>query len=144
MVFNEKCGDNVIFWSLAKEFLDEFKAANMQSPSSLSQVPLLQKWRPPDRLSFKLKTNAAVDGKGGKSGLWAVIRDCYGKLCAAAFVTTCGSLDIEVNEANAILVGLQLAVEGGFWPLFVKTDSLNVANMCSGSSSSRGDIFNIV
>ncbi|KAL5767896.1 hypothetical protein ACOSQ2_014679 [Xanthoceras sorbifolium] len=81
---------------------------------------------PHDGLSFKLNTNAAIDSKGERIGLGAVIRGTNGNLCAAASVVAYRGLDVEVAEAKAIREGLSLVIDRGFWPLVVEYDASNV------------------
>ncbi|KAL5859345.1 hypothetical protein ACOSQ4_000641 [Xanthoceras sorbifolium] len=75
--------------------------------------------------------DASCDVLSGCSGLGVVVRNATGIAVFAAAVPLIFCADVEVAEAKAILIGIQLAAERGLLPLMVETDSLNVSRLCN-------------
>ncbi|KAL5754547.1 hypothetical protein ACOSP7_022767 [Xanthoceras sorbifolium] len=116
-------------------FLDEFLQANAtlvhHSPASRRSV----KWTPPAPNFFKLNTDAALDVSRNTTGLGAVLRDsCVAVLLSCVDKIT-GMLPPIVAEAKAILLGLSVAIEGGFSSLIIESECAKVIKLLSESKS---------
>ncbi|KAL5851927.1 hypothetical protein ACOSQ3_007045 [Xanthoceras sorbifolium] len=91
-----------------------------------------------------MNVDAAFNSSSGQVGVGIVVRNSAGFLvCTAGLVANLAS-SAAVAEAKSILLGAQLAVKKGFFPLCLESDALNVVNMCKAISSSRCDIGNLI
>ncbi|KAL5857273.1 hypothetical protein ACOSQ3_004731 [Xanthoceras sorbifolium] len=117
-------------WEDAGKFILEFSSANTPSTFSPIVIPTTHFWTPPPSLCFKLNVDASCDTVKGRVGISVVVRNEKGEAVFAAAVPVrhCGV--IEVAEAKAVLTGLQLVSERGFFPLQVESDALNVIRLC--------------
>ncbi|KAL5823849.1 hypothetical protein ACOSQ4_021749 [Xanthoceras sorbifolium] len=101
-------------------------------------------WQAPCVGAFKINVDAACNRSGGRSGTGIVIRNAQGTVVDAAALVFQGFSSVEVAEARAILGGLSLAVDNGWYPIFIESDSLNVVRLCKGDSFSLSEIDNVI
>ncbi|KAL5732966.1 hypothetical protein ACOSQ2_032658 [Xanthoceras sorbifolium] len=101
-------------------------------------------WCAPCLGSFKINIDAAVDIGRGLSGGEVVLMDVAGVVLEAAALVFEGIISAEIAEAKAVLGGLTLAKEKGWFPISVESDSLVVVNLCNGISFSLCEIDNII
>ncbi|KAL5826311.1 hypothetical protein ACOSQ4_018108 [Xanthoceras sorbifolium] len=116
-----------------RSFLEEFLQANAtlvhHSPVSRGSA----KWTPPAPNFFKLNSDSALDVSRNITGLGAVLRDSCGAVLLSCVDTISGLLPPIVAEAKAILLGLSVAIEGGFSFLLIKSDYAAVIQLLSES-----------
>ncbi|KAL5779603.1 hypothetical protein ACOSQ2_010340 [Xanthoceras sorbifolium] len=96
---------------------------------------------PPDGW-YKLNVDTSLKAEGCLVGLWVVVRDFQGLFTAELSRKLVGSDSIEVVEATAILNGLHLAIQSGFFYLLVESDVLNVVNYINHRNLPLGSWFN--
>ncbi|KAL5825766.1 hypothetical protein ACOSQ3_021829 [Xanthoceras sorbifolium] len=101
-------------------------------------------WQAPCVGAFKINVDAACNRSGSRSGAGIVIRNAQGTVVDAAALVFQGFSSVEVAEARAILGGLSLAVDNGWYPIFIESDSLNVVRLCKGDSFSLSEIDNVI
>ncbi|KAL5781808.1 hypothetical protein ACOSP7_006837 [Xanthoceras sorbifolium] len=131
-------------WERAVDFLAVVKSSCVQDAPVFSMVKSVCRWSVPPLGFFKINVDAAVvAGKGCFSG-GMVVRDAFGVVLDAAALVFSGLFSVEVSEAKAILAGLSLAVEKGWFSLIIESDALNVVNLCNGVSFSLREVDNIV
>ncbi|KAL5834929.1 hypothetical protein ACOSQ3_014518 [Xanthoceras sorbifolium] len=120
-------------------FTDDFLAANLPPASSpfcsgfgLDLTVFSSGWKAPPAAVFKLNVDASCDVNATGIAVFAAAVPL--KFCA----------DVEVAEARAILVGIQIVAQRGLPPLLVETDSLNVYRLCNEDLLSRSNVENII
>ncbi|KAL5746239.1 hypothetical protein ACOSP7_027385 [Xanthoceras sorbifolium] len=102
--------------------------------------PRFCRWSPPILGCFKLNTDAALDYKGNKTGLGAVIRDHSGAVVLSDMSSSDGLLAPGAAKAKAIFFGLLMAFEGGFLHLLLHSGAASIIDMINGKSVALSEI----
>ncbi|KAL5833953.1 hypothetical protein ACOSQ3_017627 [Xanthoceras sorbifolium] len=75
-----------------------------------------------------MNTDAALSIAKCKTGIGAVLRDHNGDVLLFGVHSLDGVLEPDIAEAKAILFGLTLAMESGFFSLFLESDAASCLN----------------
>ncbi|KAJ4702817.1 Ribonuclease H-like domain containing protein [Melia azedarach] len=108
-------------------------ALGLNFPDSLSSSSNFTGW-------LKLNVDAAVYKSNNKAGIGAVIKNSDGKLTAAAVKTTSYKGDVEIAEAEAIIFGVEVALEARLSPIIIESNSLNIVNMVNKKLHSSSEV----
>ena len=117
----------------ARDFMEEFKQAQVQlslpSPTTRNQ----QRWSPPIRSLFKLNFDAAVFNDINASGVGVVIRNDRGEVMVSFFAKGPRVVDSEEAEVLACRKALELAIDSGFTELVIEGNNASVMKNIAGS-----------
>lgn len=82
-------------------------------------------------------------GRGANqlAGLGVVIRNNVGKAIAAAVKTVKSTGDVEMDEAKAVLWGLQVAIKAGAHSVIIESDSKGVRELINNRRGTLTEIF---
>ncbi|KAL5776482.1 hypothetical protein ACOSP7_009408 [Xanthoceras sorbifolium] len=98
------------------------KAGSLSPPTSVG-VRVQPRWEAPSPNWFKINSDTAVDSVRKRVGLGVVIRDWQGRVMASLSQSYPLLVSVEVVEAMAIRMNLQLASEIGFSPVGFEIDA---------------------
>lgn len=107
---------------MAFEVLRSFKEANAVEFKNESSW-VTKTWTAPPRSVYQLNRDAAKF-ENGECGLGVIIRNEKGKVMLSSAKIIPPQLDIETAEAQALLLGMTVAIEVGFFSLIAESDSL--------------------
>lgn len=97
-------------------------------------------WTTPPNGWFKVNVDAAINVSKQKAGLGAVIRNCRGKVVAAAVQGIPYPENVACMEAEAMLLGFQSAQQADCFPLILESDSKEVVELDLSKKSSKAEI----
>ncbi|KAL5857645.1 hypothetical protein ACOSQ3_005103 [Xanthoceras sorbifolium] len=116
--------EEVVPW--CQNFLADYSTAHFVPRPS--RVERFVRWILPIFGHFTLNTNAALDHLRCKTGLGAVLRNHLGEVMLLGMFSFNGLLSPEIAEAKAILFGVSMALEGGFYAFSINSDVISVIN----------------
>ena len=104
---------------------------------------LVEVWRPPTGLLYKVNFDAAVFTNSNSSGFGVVIRNNLGEIMAAMSAKGPAIGDSEEAEVLARRRALEFAVDAGFAELEIEGDNVTVMRSLASSSTSQSRLGNI-
>ena len=126
----------------ARDYLEEFRMAQVQLGISGTCV-LVEVWRPPTGLLYKVNFDAAVFTNSNSSGFGVVICNNLGEIMAAMSAKGPAIGDSEEAEVLARRRALEFAVDAGFAELEIEGDNVTVMRSLASSSTSQSRLGNI-
>lgn len=102
------------------------------------------KWSPPEEGWLKINVDAAIDGENRLADLGAVIRNHKGELVGAAVNTVKSLGDVEMNEARAVLWGMQAALKAGAISVVLESNSKGVIELINNKRGFLTEIFWVI
>ncbi|KAF4367029.1 hypothetical protein G4B88_016741 [Cannabis sativa] len=107
-IFNKKHPPDRVWIDWALEYLDQQLVLQQQQPLLLPSKPIAT-WSPTPSDVLQINTDAALNLGVLGYGLSAVIRDNTGRMVVAEVTYIPGCLSVQLAEAAAIKLGIQLA-----------------------------------
>ena len=99
-----------------------------------------QYWKAPPPRWFKVNVDAATNLSKQRGGLGAVVRDSSGEIVAAAAQRTTLKGNVADMEAEAVLLGIQVAREVNCVHFVIESDSKEVVELVLKRKNSLGEI----
>ncbi|KAK1583496.1 hypothetical protein Q3G72_024241 [Acer saccharum] len=123
-------------------FASDFRVANEPNHKEiLSHQPT---WKPPELREFKINWDASFRLRSGTAGVGVIIRNYKGTAIAAKSSPVLGCNSIEMLEAHACLVGLQLAIDVGIFGMVLESDAEGVVRLLSDHIVPRTEMGAII
>ncbi|KAL5747879.1 hypothetical protein ACOSP7_024897 [Xanthoceras sorbifolium] len=118
---------DVLAWS--SSFLAEFQAAGIRPPEIAHPPRPVIFLSLPSSSAFKLNVDASIAVSARLVSLRLAIMDNLGRVKASGSVKVATFFNPLLAEAIAVLYGIQLAIDLGFSPLLMESDTLGVINI---------------
>ncbi|TXG57245.1 hypothetical protein EZV62_018558 [Acer yangbiense] len=123
-------------------FASDFRVANEPNHKEIfSHQPT---WKPPKLGEFKINCDTSFRLRSGTAGVGVIIRNYKGTTIAAKSSPVLGCNSIEMLEAHACLVGLQLAIDVGISGVVLESDAEGVVRLLSNHIVPRTEIGAII
>ncbi|XP_050233580.1 uncharacterized protein LOC126682069 [Mercurialis annua] len=106
--------------------VSEFSSINSGSRGRHRTTPENVSWKAPPANAFKVNSDAAVALHRNMSVAATVCRDATGKVLKCGVKILHGIVDVELAEAQGIMLGLQMAITIPGLKMVVESDALNV------------------
>ncbi|KAK9993430.1 hypothetical protein SO802_023133 [Lithocarpus litseifolius] len=117
----------------AKEFLTEYKAAQVQLTVTQVEQHGSATWQPPPSSVYKLNFDAAIFAELDRTGVGAIIRNEHGQVMAAMTASGPKVSSSEEAELLARRRSMEFAVDAGFTKLIIEGDNVTVMQAISSS-----------
>ncbi|KAL2926792.1 hypothetical protein RDABS01_028382 [Bienertia sinuspersici] len=128
-VFEKRWRNEVDVIHRAMSLMGEYRKSNEQVHMASNRIAFPRSWIPPTMGVYKVNTDAAnLDMQG--IGIGAITRDHTGDVVVAMCKKEEGDYSVEVKEAIALRLGLQITLEVGFTKLVIETDNLKLYHHC--------------
>lgn len=112
-----------------KDYVKEYREINLSRHRSAHLQAQRNVWNPSPKGWFKLNVDGAVDTRGGKKGVRAVIRDWNGVFqCAIAMPNPC-LVSVLATEIYTLKVSIEFAIDARWLPFIVESDSQNAIRL---------------
>ncbi|XP_075633592.1 uncharacterized protein LOC142606073 [Castanea sativa] len=117
----------------AKEYLTEYKSAQMQLAVMQLEQNCSMTWQPPPSSIYKLNFDVAIFSDLDRTGVGAIIRDEHGQVMAAMIASGPQVHSSMEAELLACRRSMEFAVDAGFNKLIIEGDNVNVMQAISST-----------
>ncbi|KAF7828635.1 LOB domain-containing protein 38 [Senna tora] len=128
--------EETVLHALVHKLLTDFKGALNGGPSTVARDASSPRWKPPPFPKYKVNVDAGLK-LGLDGGVGCVIRDSSGRCLTALADRVPFSRDVDILEAKAVLVGLELARDLRIKDVVVEGDSSTVLRALSDGAVLR-------
>ncbi|KAH9774208.1 Myosin [Citrus sinensis] len=141
-VFEGKMEDPVFSATRAEAVVESYRRIKSGKNIALAgqQQNGQQVWKPPPPGLFKVNVDAATNLSKQRGGIGAVVRDSKGDCVAAAAQRTTLKGNVADMEADAVLLGIQVARKANCAHFVIESDSKEVVELVLKRKSSLAEI----